>query len=61
MTKYENCKKNLLHKIMSEYNSGKLKSSSGNKVKTKQQAIAIGLTMSNTKCKKLFLKKIKKN
>lgn len=59
MTKYENCKKNLLHKIMSEYNSGKLKSSSGNKVKTKQQAIAIGLTMSNTKCKKLFSKEDK--
>lgn len=44
---------------MSEYSSGKLKSSSGNKVKTKQQAIAIGLTMSNTKCQHLYSKKDK--
>lgn len=54
MTKYENCKKNLMHKIITEYNNGKLKSSSGNKVNSKKQAIAIGLTMSNSKCKKLF-------
>lgn len=59
MTKYENCKKTLLHKIISEYNSGKLKSSSGNKVKSKSQAIAIGLTMSNAKCKSLFSKEDK--
>lgn len=56
MTKYENCKKNLMHKIVTEYNSGKLKSSSGHKVKSKKQAIAIGLTMSQNKCKKHFSK-----
>lgn len=54
MTKYENCKKDLIHKIITEYNSGKLKSSSGNKVKSKKQAIAIGLTMSENKCSKYF-------
>ena len=59
MTDYEICKKNLIHKIMSEYSSGKLKSSSGNKVKSKQQAIAIGLTMSNSKCQHLYSKKDK--
>lgn len=59
MTDYEMCKKNLIHKIMSEYSSGKLKSSSGNKVKSKQQAIAIGLTMSNSKCQHLYSKKDK--
>ncbi len=56
MTKYENCKKDLMHKIVTEFNSGKLKSSSGNKVKSKPQAIAIGLTMSQTKCAKHFSK-----
>lgn len=56
MTKYENCKKNLMHKIVTEFNAGKLKSSSGHKVKSKQQAIAIGLTMSQNKCKKHFSK-----
>lgn len=56
MTKYEKCKKNLMHKIVTEYNSGKLKSSSGHKVTSKKQAIAIGLTMSQNKCKKHFSK-----
>ena len=54
MTKYENCKKNMMHKIVTEFNSGKLKSSSGNKVKSKSQAIAIGLSMSQNKCQKYF-------
>ena len=59
MTKYDNCKKDLIHKIITEYNSGKLKSSSGNKVKSKPQAIAIGLTMSQNKCAKYFSKEDK--
>tara|TARA_Y100000591_G_scaffold210631_1_gene182553 strand:+ start:182 stop:565 length:384 start_codon:yes stop_codon:yes gene_type:complete len=59
MTKYDNCKKDLMHKIITEYNSGKLKSSSGNKVKSKPQAIAIGLTMSQNKCAKYFSKEDK--
>ena len=56
MTKYEKCKKNLMHKIVTEFTSGKLKSSSGHKVITRQQAIAIGLTASEKKCKKHFSK-----
>jgi hypothetical protein len=59
MTKYENCKKELIHKIVKEFNSGKLKSSSGHKVSSKQQAIAIGLTASEKKCKKHFSKQDK--
>ena len=56
MSKYEKCKKDLMHKIITEFNSGKLKSSSGHKVTSKKQAIAIGLTMSQNKCKKHFSK-----
>ena len=59
MSKYEKCKKDLIHKIITEFNSGKLKSSSGHKVTTKQQAIAIGLTASEKKCKKHFSKQDK--
>jgi hypothetical protein len=33
-----------VHKVMKEYASGKLKSSSGQKVKSRQQAIAIGMS-----------------
>tara|TARA_B110001454_G_scaffold30422_1_gene29696 strand:+ start:619 stop:867 length:249 start_codon:yes stop_codon:yes gene_type:complete len=56
MSKYDKCKKDLMHKIVTEFNSGKLKSSSGHKVTSKKQAIAIGLTMSQNKCKKHFSK-----
>ena len=33
-----------VHKVMKEYASGKLKSSSGQKVKSREQAIAIGMS-----------------
>lgn len=33
-----------VHKVMKEYAAGKLKSSSGQKVKSRQQAIAIGMS-----------------
>ena len=56
MSKYEKCKKNLMHRVVTEFASGKLKSSSGHKVTTRQQAIAIGLTASEKKCKKHFSK-----
>jgi len=59
MTKYEKCKKDLIHKIMTNFTNGKLKSSSGNKVKSKQQALAIGLTMGQTNCYKYFSKEDK--
>lgn len=56
MSEYEKCKKDLMHKIVTEFNCGKLKSSSGHKVSSRKQAIAIGLTMSQSKCKKHFSK-----
>jgi len=33
-----------VHKVMSEYKHGSLKSSSGDKVKSRKQAVAIGLS-----------------
>lgn len=33
-----------MHKVMGEYKEGKLKSSSGKKVKSRSQAIAIGMS-----------------
>jgi hypothetical protein len=37
-------------KVMGEYKSGMLKSSSGQKVKTPKQAIAIGLSSGRKEC-----------
>jgi hypothetical protein len=51
-SKYEKCKSNMINKILKEFESDKLKSSSGNKVKTRQQALAIGISMSESKCNK---------
>jgi uncharacterized protein (DUF2164 family) len=56
MSKYEKCKKDLMHKIITDFQANKLKSSSGHKVTNRKQAIAIGLTMSQSKCKKHFSK-----
>ena len=56
MSKYEKCKKDLMHEIITKFQAGKLKSSSGHKVTSRQQALAIGLTMSQSKCKKHFSK-----
>ena len=39
-------------KVMSEYKSGKLKSSSGQKVKSRDQAIAIAMSEAGMKKKK---------
>jgi len=39
------------HKVMKEYKSGKLKSSSGAKVKSRKQAIAIAMSESGQKKK----------
>jgi len=41
-----------VHKVMKEYASGKLKSSSGQKVKSRQQAIAIGMSEARQAVKK---------
>ena len=44
MAKYGDKAKKEVHKSMKEFKHGKLKSSSGQKVKNKQQAVAIGLS-----------------
>jgi hypothetical protein len=41
-----------VHKVMKEYSTGKLKSSSGQKVKSRQQAIAIGMSEAEAMKKK---------
>ena len=41
-----------VHKVMKEYSTGKLKSSSGHKVKSRQQAIAIGMSEAEAMKKK---------
>jgi hypothetical protein len=49
-TKYEKCQKKKMNEVMYEFKKGKLKTRSNNKVKSRQQAIAIGLSMSNNVC-----------
>lgn len=56
MSKYEDCKKNIMHKIVTEYSNKKLKSRNGKPIKNKKQAIAIGLSISEKECKKYFSK-----
>jgi hypothetical protein len=41
-----------VHKVMKEYSTGKLKSSSGQKVKSREQAIAIGMSEARQAAKK---------
>ena len=63
-SKYELCKIEMIDKIMKEFEAGKLKSSSKNKVKSKSQALAIGISMGDSKCKKhidnIYLERLKK-
>ena len=49
-TKYEKCQKEKMNKVMYEFKKGKLKTSSNNKVKSRKQAIAMGLSISNNSC-----------
>ena len=44
MNKYGPKAQEKVHKAMHEFNAGKLKSSSGHKVKSRKQAVAIGLS-----------------
>lgn len=53
-TKYEKCKENKMNKIMKEFESDKLKNRSNKKIKSRKQAVAIGLSISESKCNKLF-------
>ena len=43
-TKTSSTGKSKVHKVMKEYKGGKLKSGSGKKVKSRKQAVAIGLS-----------------
>ena len=55
-SKYEICKEKKMDKIMKEYESGKLKNRSNQKIKSRKQAVAIGLSISESNCSKLFSK-----
>lgn len=48
-----------VHKVMKEYSKGKLKSSSGAKVKSRGQAIAIGLSEARRSGAKVPQKELK--
>ena len=48
---YENCRKKFLSQILGEYKKGKLKMSNNKNVKSKNQAIAIALSMAQRNCK----------
>jgi len=52
LTSYEKCKELVMDKIMKEYESGQLK-----RAKSRKQAIAIGLSMSENNCLSKFGKK----
>ena len=56
-TKYEKCKGNNMNKIMKKFEKGNLKDRSNKKIKSRKQAVAIGLSISESKCEKLFTKK----
>lgn len=45
------CYKNKVERVMGEFKRGKLRSSSGTKVKTRTQAIAIALNSADRKCR----------
>jgi hypothetical protein len=45
-----------VHKVMEEFKEGKLKSSSGKKVTSRKQAVAIGLSEARTAGEKLHPK-----
>lgn len=51
MTKYDECKKEVMQMIMKEYEEGKLRATS------RKQAIAIGLSISDSNCTKKLSKK----
>ena len=51
--------KRKVHKVMKEYKQGKLKSGSGKKVKSRKQAVAIGLSEARRSGAKVPKKKSK--
>lgn len=52
MKKKQACEQKKIGTVMSEYKKGKLKSSSGKKVKKRPQAIAIAINVAKKACKK---------
>lgn len=57
MAKYGPKAKESVHKVMKEMKDGELRSSSGDKVKSRKQAIAIGLSKAREKGTKVPKKK----
>lgn len=57
MAKYGPKAKESVHKVMKEMKDGELRSSSGDKVKSRKQAIAIGLSKAREKGAKVPKKK----
>lgn len=57
MTKYSKGSKKKVEKAMHEFKEGKLKSGSGEKVKSRKQAVAIGLSEAREEGKKVPPKK----
>lgn len=53
-TKYELCYEKTMDKYMKKYEKGELKDRSNNKIKSRKQAVAIALSMSNKKCEEKF-------
>lgn len=49
-SEYKKCQKNKMNEVMHEFKKGKLKTRSNQVIKSRKQAIAIGLTMSNNTC-----------
>ena len=57
MTKYSKKSQQKVKKVMEEYKEGKLESGNGGKVKSRKQAIAIGLSEAREKGAKVPRKK----
>ncbi|MDR6160221.1 MULTISPECIES: DUF6496 domain-containing protein [Chryseobacterium] len=60
-TKYSDKAQDKVEKVMHEFKEGKLKSSSGDKVKSRKQAVAIGISEAREEGLKVPKEKKKKN
>jgi len=60
-TKYSEKAQDKVEKVMHEFKEGKLKSSSGDKVKSRKQAVAIGISEAREEGLKVPKEKKKKN
>ncbi|WP_042722934.1 MULTISPECIES: DUF6496 domain-containing protein [Flavobacteriales] len=60
-TKYSEKAQDKVEKVMHEFKEGKLKSSSGEKVKSRKQAVAIGISEAREKGLKVPKEKKKKD